>query len=128
VVRLALPRPLAPGDSVRVEFAWEARPSTIPRRQARRGRSYDFAQWYPKVAVYDRGGWQPHALVPAGEFYGEFGDFDVTLVLADDQVVGATGVPVEGDPGWARVSRTGAPRRPPGPTARSGPPASNRGR
>ena len=110
VVRLALPRPLAPGDSVRVEFAWEARPSTIPRRQARRGRSYDFAQWYPKVAVYDRGGWQPHALVPAGEFYGEFGDFDVTLVLADDQVVGATGVPVEGDPGWARVSRTGAPR------------------
>ncbi len=110
VVRLALPRPLAPGDSAEVEFAWEARPSTIPRRQGRRGRSYDFAQWYPKVAVYDRGGWQPHALVPAGEFYGEFGDFDVTLVLADDQVVGATGVPVEGDPGWARVSRTGTPR------------------
>jgi hypothetical protein len=110
VVRLPLPRPLAPGDSVAVEFAWEARPSTIPRRQGRRGRSYDFAQWYPKVAVYDRGGWQPHALVPAGEFYGEFGDFDVTLVLADDQVVGATGVPVEGDPGWARASRTGAPR------------------
>jgi hypothetical protein len=41
VVRLALPRALAPGDSVAVELAWEARPSTIPRRQARRGRSYD---------------------------------------------------------------------------------------
>jgi hypothetical protein len=110
VVRLALPRPLGPGDSVEVAMAWEARPSTIPRRQGRRGRSYDFAQWYPKVAVYDRGGWQPHALVPAGEFYGEFGAWDVTMILADDQVVGATGVPVEGDPGWARVSRTGPPR------------------
>ena len=107
VVRLALPRPLAPGDSTVVDFAWEARPSTIPRRQGRRGRSYDFAQWFPKVAVYDRGGWQPHALVPSGELYGEFGTFDVTLILADDQVVGATGVPVEGDPGWARVSRSG---------------------
>ena len=110
VVRLALPRPLAPGDSTIAEFAWEARPSTIPRRQGRRGRSYDFAQWFPKVAVYDRGGWQPHALVPSGELYGEFGTFDVTLILADDQVVGATGVPVEGDPGWARVSRNGAVR------------------
>ncbi|HKG96022.1 MAG TPA: hypothetical protein VKA84_29180, partial [Gemmatimonadaceae bacterium] len=46
-------------------------------------------------------------LEPAGEFYGEFGDFDVTLVLAADQVAGATGVPVQGDPGWDRVHRFG---------------------
>ena len=68
VVRLALPRALAPGDSVVVNFAWDARLSTTPRRQGRRVRSYDFAQWYPKVAVYDRLGWHPNALVPAGEF------------------------------------------------------------
>ncbi|MDQ6926729.1 MAG: hypothetical protein M3154_10910, partial [Candidatus Eremiobacteraeota bacterium] len=105
VAHFILPHPLAPRDSITVDLAWEARPSTVLRRQGRRGRSYDFAQWYPKVAVYDRGGWQPHALVPAGELYGEFGTFDVTLILADDQVVGATGVPVEGDPGWARASR-----------------------
>jgi hypothetical protein len=109
VAHLVLPRPLAPGDSAVVALSWEARPSTVLRRQGRRGRSFDLAQWYPKVAVYDRGGWQPHALVPSGEFYGEFGDFDVTLVVRDDQVIGATGVPVSGDPGWARVSRTGAP-------------------
>ncbi|MGV3708526.1 MAG: M1 family metallopeptidase [Gemmatimonas sp.] len=108
VVRLALPQPLASGDSVIVQFAWDARPSTTPRRQARRVRSYDFAQWYPKVAVYDRSGWRPNALVPAGEFYGEFGTFDVTLVLPNDQVVGSTGVPVSGDPGWARVALPGS--------------------
>jgi hypothetical protein len=108
VARFALPKPLKPGQTITVAFAWEARPSTTPRRQGRRSRHYDFAQWYPKVAVYDRGGWQPNALVPAGELYGEFGDFRVALILANDQVVSATGVPVVGDPGWARVARNGS--------------------
>ena len=103
VVRLALPVPLAPGDSALLAFEWEARPSIPPRRQGRRGRSFDFAQWYPRIAVYDREGWRHNALVPAGEFYGEFGSFDVSLVVPDDQVIGASGVPVEGDPGWERV-------------------------
>jgi len=107
VVHLALPTPLVPGASVSVDLAWDARPSTLARRQGRRGRSVDMAQWYPKVAVYDRHGWKPNALVPAGEFYGEFGTFDVTMVVADDQVIGATGVPVSGDPGWARVAALG---------------------
>lgn len=107
VARITLPRPLRPGQTITVSFAWEARASTTLRRQGRRGRHYDMAQWYPKVAVYDRGGWQHNALVPAGELYGEFGDFRVALLLADDQVVGATGVPVSGDPGWERVKRRG---------------------
>ena len=45
---------------------WDARLSTIPRRQGRRGRHYDFAQWYPRIAVYDRGGWEQHPLHAAG--------------------------------------------------------------
>ena len=106
VAHFALPKPLRPGQSISVSFAWEARVSTTLRRNGRRGRHYDFAQWYPKVAVYDRGGWQHNALKPAGELYGEFGDFRVALVLNDDQVVGATGVPVAGDPGWERAKRS----------------------
>ncbi len=107
VARLTLLQPLAPRDSVDVRFDWTARPSTLARRQGRRARSVDFAQWYPKVAVYDRHGWKPNALVPAGEFHGEFGTFDVTLIVADDQVIGSTGVPVSGDPGWQRVAVAG---------------------
>ncbi|HYD51282.1 MAG TPA: hypothetical protein VEA99_01595, partial [Gemmatimonadaceae bacterium] len=110
VVRLALPRALRPGDSVRVSFNWDARPSTVARRQGRRGRHWDFAQWYPKVAVYDRGGWQHTPLRPAGEFYGEFGTYDVTMVVRDDQVLTASGVPVAGDPGWERARRWGTVR------------------
>src|SRR5581483_8545200 len=109
VAHFRLPAPLAPRDSIRVSFEWDARPSTVTRRQGRRGRTYDFAQWYPKVAVYDRAGWEPNPLVPAGELYGEYGTYDVTMIVRDDQVIASTGIPIEGDPGWARVSRNGPP-------------------
>lgn len=111
VVRVELLRPLAPGAQVEMALEWEARPSTVLRRQGRRGRHFDFAQWYPKVAVYDRHGWKPNALVAQGELYGEFGTFDVSFVLPSDQTIAATGVPVSGDPGWerARVPGSAAP-------------------
>src|SRR5712691_3823269 len=103
IAHWALPRPLPPEDSATVEIEWQARPSTLPRRQVRQGRRFYFAQWYPKVVVYDRYGWEDHPLYPAGEFYGEFATYDVALDVAEDQVIGATGVPVEGDPGWERA-------------------------
>src|SRR2546422_8072483 len=124
-----LPRPLAPGDSMEIAIQWRARPSTLPRRQGRQGRRFDFAQWYPKVVVYDKYGWEDHPLYPAGEFYGEFARYDVTLNLAADQVIGATGVPIVGDPGWEKAAVGGGPveyqrdwygpsaRRPLGPSA-----------
>ena len=100
VAAVALPRPLAPGADAVVDMEWEARLATIPRRQGRSGRHFDWAHWYPRIAVYDRTGWAHHPLLPQGEFYGEFADYDVTLDLPADQVVGSTGVPVEGDPGY----------------------------
>jgi hypothetical protein len=104
VVRFPLPETLPPGGTATFFFEWQARPSTLCRRQCREGRSWDFAHWYPRVAVYDRDGWQYNPLHPQGEFYGEYGVFDVTLDLASDQVVGATGVVLEGDPGWVPQS------------------------
>ncbi|HWC72289.1 MAG TPA: M1 family metallopeptidase, partial [Gemmatimonadales bacterium] len=104
IAHWSLARPLAPGDSLVASIDWQARPSTLPRRQGRRGRRFDFAQWYPKVVVYDKYGWEDHPLYPAGEFYGEFASYDVMLDLAADQVIGATGVPLEGDPGWSRAN------------------------
>lgn len=100
VAAIPLPTPLAPGASATVVMDWNARLATVPRRQGRKGQHYDWAQWYPRIAVFDRRGWQQHPLMPQGEFYGEFATYDVTLDLPQAQVVGATGVPVEGDPGW----------------------------
>ena len=100
VVEVPLLDDLEPGEEITLELNWEARPSTLCRRQCRQGRHYDFAQWYPRIAPYDEDGWAAHALYPQGEFYGSFGSYDVTIDVEADQVIGATGVPVEGDPGW----------------------------
>jgi hypothetical protein len=105
IVRFVLPAPLPPGGALVVDLQFDARPSTLPRRQGRRGRAFDFAQWYPKVVVYDRFGWEEQALYPGGEFYGEFATYLVDLEVAEDQVVGATGVPLCGDPGWERANQ-----------------------
>ena len=105
IVRFLLPAPLLPGDSTVVEMEWDARPSTTFRRQGRRGRQFDFAHSYPKVVVYDRTGWHERPLKPAGEFYGEFATYLVDLDVAEDQVLGATGVPLCGDPGWERANQ-----------------------
>jgi hypothetical protein len=107
VVAIPLPSPLRPGQTAEVRMDWDARLSTTPRRQARRGRHYDWAHWYPRIAVYNHDGWNVQQLLPQGEFWGEFASYDVTLDTAADQVIGATGVPVEGDPGWERVRAAG---------------------
>ncbi|MCA9738072.1 MAG: M1 family metallopeptidase [Gemmatimonadetes bacterium] len=103
VVRIPLPDPLRPGQRTVVTLEWDARLSTLCRRQCRQGRHFDFAQWYPRIATFDRGGWQAHTLYPQGEFYGEFATYDVTVDVAADQVLGGTGVVVSGDPGWSPV-------------------------
>jgi hypothetical protein len=107
VVAIPLASPLASRGTLEVRMEWDARLSTTPRRQARRDRKFDWAHWYPRIAVYDHNGWNVQTLLPQGEFWGEFASYDVTLEIADDQVIGATGVPVDGDPGWRRVLAAG---------------------
>lgn len=55
------------------------------------GQSYQITQWYPKPAVYDRDGWHPMPYLNQGEFYSEYGSFDVFLTLPKNYTVGATG-------------------------------------
>jgi hypothetical protein len=107
VVGIPLPAPLRPGQSVTLRMDWDARLATIPRRQGRRGSEYNWAHWYPRIAVFEKGRWQTQPLLPQGEFYGEFASYDVTLDVPASQVIGATGVPVEGDPGWAGAAAPG---------------------
>jgi hypothetical protein len=55
-------------------------------------RLYEMGQWYPRMVVYDDvHGWNPLPYIGAGEFYLEYGDFDVTLTLPAGFVVAATG-------------------------------------
>ena len=88
-----LPRPLAPGDSVEFQVAWHF---TVPPADApRTGRSdhavYQVAQWYPQIAVYDDLAAGTRPLPRHGEFYLEYGDFDVAITVPEGWLVAATG-------------------------------------
>ncbi len=108
LVRVLLPVPLLPGASTIAALAWESRP---PGSAATDGR-FDFAYWYPRLAAYSRHGWPEHPFDPDADSFGEFATYRVRLDLPVDQVVGATGLPVCGDPGWVASRRpAGAPIR-----------------
>ncbi|MBX6365227.1 MAG: M1 family peptidase [Gemmatimonadetes bacterium] len=92
-MRLDLPTPLAPGQSTDLEFAWSFRvPEHGSDRMAREGKLYEIAQWYPRMAVYDDvRGWNNDPYLGQGEFYLEYGDYDVSLTVPAGYVVAATG-------------------------------------
>jgi hypothetical protein len=86
-------RPLEPGDSIDLEFAWQHQ---VPADGAPRGgRNDDVAwvsYWYPQVAVYDDVvGWQVDQYMGNGEFYMGYGDYDVAITVPAGHVVAATG-------------------------------------
>ena len=103
ILEAKLPELLPPGAELQLYVKFYEKVPTLVVRAGRRGNQYDFAQWYPKLVVYDQNGWHPDQYHADGEFYGEFGTFDVSITLPHDYVVCATGTPVEGDPGWSWV-------------------------
>ena len=99
VASVTLPRPLAPGDSVTLSMRFAVQVPVHFDRLGRTGDAYSIAQWYPKVAAYDERGWRAEQFGYQGEFYGDFGTFDVAITLPDDQWVGATGLLVDAKDG-----------------------------
>ncbi len=91
-VRLPLPTPLAAGSAVDllVEFS-----SKLPSVVLRTGHAGDFhfvAQWFPKLArLEDDGSFAHFPFHAQAEFYADFGDYDVSLDVPANEVVGAVG-------------------------------------
>ncbi len=93
-MRIDLPRPLAPGQFLDLDIGWRF---TVPDygagRMGRDGTLYELGQWYPRMVVYDDvRGWNHEPYIGGGEFYLEYGRFDVALTVPADYIVGATGV------------------------------------
>jgi hypothetical protein len=106
LMRIDLPRPLAPGESTAfdIDFAFNiVEEDAVSARSGfehfpddpRKGGNDIFllAQWFPRLVVYsDYEGWHNKEFLGRGEFTLEFGDYEVALTVPDDHVVASTGV------------------------------------
>ena len=86
-----LAQPLSPGQSLELDFAYDLRIPKSFSRLGRAERSYQLTQWFPKPAVYDTDGWHIMPYLDLGEFYCEFGDYDVTINVPENGLVAGTG-------------------------------------
>ncbi|HMR91223.1 MAG TPA: M1 family peptidase, partial [Chitinophagaceae bacterium] len=92
IIKVLLPAPLAPGDKAVITTPFHVKLPYNFSRGGHIGESYQITQWYPKPAVYDKDGWQPMPYLEQGEFYSEFGNYDVSITLPANYVVAATGI------------------------------------
>ncbi|MEZ4413444.1 MAG: M1 family metallopeptidase [Gemmatimonadales bacterium] len=92
-MRLDLPAPMAAGAALDIVIRWRFKvPAFGGGRMGRDGTLYEVAQWYPRLAVYDDlRGWNHDPYIGAGEFYLEYGRFDVSLTVPAGYIVAATG-------------------------------------
>jgi len=91
VLKVWLPQPLAPGKTTTITTPFHVK---LPYNFSRGGhiqQTYQITQWYPKPAVYDHKGWHEMPYLDQGEFYSEFGNYEVKITLPDNYVVAASG-------------------------------------
>ncbi|WP_439694677.1 M1 family metallopeptidase [Mucilaginibacter sp. AW1-7] len=61
-------------------------------KKSKNGKIYTVAQWYPRMCVYDDVmGWNTQPYTGPGEFYLEYGDFDLSITAPANHIVVASG-------------------------------------
>lgn len=97
VVKVLLPKPLPPRSKTIISTPFKVKLPYNFSRGGHVGNDYQVSQWFPKPAVYDRKGWHPMPYLDQGEFYSEFGSFDVEITTPSAYVVGAAGILQDGE-------------------------------
>jgi Peptidase family M1 domain len=102
MMRVDLPKPLRKGERFTMKVKWWFNIVDRLKVGSRGGWEYfpednnylyTVAQWFPRMCVYsDVTGWQNKQFLGAGEFTLPFGNYEVSLTVPSDHIVGATGV------------------------------------
>lgn len=93
IMKVELNTPLKPNSTTTFTMEWDA---VIPHQIRRAGRNnregidMTMTQWYPKIAEYDYDGWATFDYI-GREFHAPFSDFDVSIKIDKDYVIGAGG-------------------------------------
>ena len=98
IAKVYLAQPLLSGEQIEISTPFFVKiPSGEFSRLGHSEQSYQITQWYPKPAVYDQKGWHQMPFLNLGEFYSEFGNYDVSITLPANYRVGATGDLMNGE-------------------------------
>ena len=96
-MQIMLPEALKPnGDKLKIDIAYgftipEYGSDRLGRLKTKNGEIFEVGQWYPRMAVYDDvEGWNTLPYLTA-EFYLEYGNFDYTLNVPANYLVGGSG-------------------------------------
>jgi len=93
ILEVLLNKPLLPGESTVFELDFKGQVPDVIRRAGKNsseGVAFSMAQWYPKMAEYDREGWNTDPYT-GREFHGVWGDFDIKITLDKAYTVAASG-------------------------------------
>jgi hypothetical protein len=94
ILEVLLDKPILPQTKVVFDLDFDAQVPLQVRRSGRdnpeTGIRFTMTQWYPKIAAYDNEGWHPTPYV-GREFYGVWGDFDVTINIDRNYIIGGSG-------------------------------------
>ncbi|MEZ4261139.1 MAG: M1 family metallopeptidase [Polyangiaceae bacterium] len=105
--RVPLPREIAPGETVTFAMVWDDKLPQVVERTGYDGSFHMVGQWFPKIAkIEDDGRFAHFPFHHLGEFYADFGAYDVTLDVPESFTLGATGPATESKvEGGRRVER-----------------------
>ncbi|MFT5424026.1 MAG: hypothetical protein ACI89L_001818 [Phycisphaerales bacterium] len=97
LARVELAEPIAPGATFEFEMAFGfSMPPHLRRmgsEEVEAGTIFEYAQWFPHVAKYDDvNGWNTLPYIGNGEFYTDFGDYEVNVTVPREFIVEGTGV------------------------------------
>lgn len=92
ICKLILNEPLKPNESIIITTPFYVKiPDAGISRFGHTGQAYFVTQWYPKPAVFDNVGWHQMPYLDQGEFYSEYGSFDVSITVPKNYLLCATG-------------------------------------
>ena len=98
-MQIHLPKPLkAKGGkmSIMIEYSFRIPvhgADRMGRLNTKNGVIYEIAEWYPRMEVYDDvRGWNTLPYLGLGEFYCDYGNYDVTIKAPADMIVASSGV------------------------------------
>ncbi len=93
ILEVTLAKPLLPKSKTTFTLNFSGQVPVQIRRSGRNnseGVALSMSQWYPKMAEFDFEGWHADPYI-AREFHGVWGNFDVSITINKDYILGGSG-------------------------------------